>query len=102
MRAVSASLYRILEKNSKIMEEYPVATIKNTGKIPLWKMRELASRTVEKTISRHWNFKANPNPIFCEDFGVTINLAFFPNMPFVADNSEVVSIDPYNITTDTV
>ena len=102
MRAVSASLYRTLEKNSKTMDEYPVATINNTGKIPPWKIKEIASKSVEKAISFHWNFNANHNPIFCEDFGVTMKRAFFPKIPFVADTNEVVSIDPYSIMTATV
>ena len=34
--------------------------------------------------------------------GVTINRAFFPKIPFVAEISDVVSMDPYSIITDTV
>ena len=57
---------------------------------------------MEKIISFHWNFNANPSVIFCEDLGVTINLAFFPNIPINADTRDVVSIEPYSITTETV
>ena len=45
---------------------------------------------------------ANPSVIFCEDLGVTMNFAFLPNMPKSAESSDVVSIEPYNITTENV
>jgi hypothetical protein len=34
--------------------------------------------------------------------GVTINLAFFPAIPFTAEINDVVSIEPYKRMTDTV
>ena len=64
--------------------------------------KDKISNTVDNKISFHWKRKANHTLILFEDLGVTINFAFLPNSPIVALISEVVNIDPYNITTPTV
>ena len=91
-----------MEKKSNAKDKYPVKMMRSTGNIVLWKSRDTSNSTVEKSNSFHWNCNANPSVIFFEDFGVTIKRAFLPKMPMVAERSDVVSIEPYNITTEKV